>query len=146
MPDLTPIAYECALRCSAADAFDAYTARIGEWWDARYTASPRTLQTVTIEPRLGGRVYATHTDIGEHEWGEVVVWEPGRRLVHTFALAQDPQYPTQVALEFRAADEGGCTVLFSHGGWSARNATAREKFGDWRIMLDRFAALADAES
>jgi hypothetical protein len=83
-----PIAHEYSLRCGAEHAFAVYTERIGEWWDPRYTANAETLQTVTIEPRVGGRVYAVHGDLGEDDWGEVIVWEPGRRLVHTFSLAQ----------------------------------------------------------
>jgi hypothetical protein len=90
---LSPIAFEYVLRCSADHAFATYMGRIGKWWDPRYTANPETLETVTIEPRAGGRVYARHGDLGEHDWGEVTVWEPGRRLVHTFSLAQDRSIP-----------------------------------------------------
>lgn len=143
----SPITHECSLRCSAEDAFTAYTGRIGEWWDPRYTANAETLTTVTIEPRVGGRVYATHSDMGEHDWGEVTVWEPSHRLVHTFTLAQDPERPSEVAVEF-VSGEGkagaACTVRFAHRGWTNANAGARRKFGDWRVMLDRFVALADS--
>jgi hypothetical protein len=72
----------------------------------------------------------------------VTVWEPGRRLVHTFTLAQDPAHPSEVAVEFLPAGEG-CTVRFAHGGWNEGNAAVREKFGDWDMLLDRFAALAE---
>jgi Activator of Hsp90 ATPase homolog 1-like protein len=140
-----PIAFEYPLRCSPADAFDTYTRRIGDWWDPRYTANAETLESVTIQPRVGGRVYATHGDLGEHDWGEVSVWEPGRRLVHTFTLAQDPQHPSEVAVEF-VADDGDperCTVRFAHGGWTDANSAVREKFGDWQVMLERFATLAE---
>ncbi|HZM19544.1 MAG TPA: hypothetical protein VFB87_09045, partial [Gaiellaceae bacterium] len=63
------------MRCSAQHAFAVYTGRIGEWWDANYSANAETLRAVTIEPRVGGRVFATHEDLGEHDWGEVTVWE-----------------------------------------------------------------------
>jgi hypothetical protein len=141
-----PIAFEYHLSCSPADAFAVYTDRIGEWWDARYTANPETLQDVTIEPRVGGRVFATHSDFGVDDWGEVTVWEPGRRLVHTFTLAQDPLEPSEIAVDFESADVGGCTVRFAHGGWTDANAGNRNKFGDWQVLLDRFAAVAAAES
>jgi hypothetical protein len=113
-----------------------------DWWDARYTANAETLQGVTIQPFVGGRVYATHSDLGEHDWGEVTAWENGRRLVHTFTLAQDPRHPSEVAVEFVPGEAGsGSTMRFVHGGWTEASAGAKEKFGDWRIMLDRFAAL-----
>jgi Activator of Hsp90 ATPase homolog 1-like protein len=143
--DPPPIAFDYRLRCNAGEAFTAYTGQIGEWWDRRYSASPDTLETVTIEPGVGGRVYATHSDLGEHEWGEVTVWEQGRRLAHTFWLAQDPGHPTRVSVEFEPDADGGCTMRFAHGGWTAETAETRAKFGDWQLLLDRFAALADAE-
>jgi hypothetical protein len=141
-----PITHEYVLRCSAEHAFDTYTRRIGEWWDPRYTANAETLETVTIEPRVGGRVYATHSDIGDDDWGEVTVWKPGRLLVHTSTLAQGPTQPSEITVEFMPLDDGrtGCTVRFAHGGWTEANAALRDKFTEWPVILDRFAALADA--
>ncbi len=133
------------MRCSAEQAFDVYTSRIDEWWDPRYTANPETLEAVTIEPHVGGRVYATHSDLGKSDWGEVTVWEPGRRLVHTFTLAQDPAHPSEVAVEFAEADVGS-TVRLAHGGWTDANAGVRQKFGDWGLLLDGFVALAERPS
>lgn len=140
-----PITHERSLRCDPERGFATYTGRISEWWDPRYTANADTLQGVTIEPRVGGRIYATHSDLGEHEWGEVTVWEPGRRLVHSFTLAQDPRHPSEVAVEFVGAP-GGCTVRFAHGGWTEASVKDRAKFGDWPIMLDRLTKLADADA
>jgi uncharacterized protein YndB with AHSA1/START domain len=139
--DLSPIGLEYALPCSPEHAFAVYTGRIGDWWDPDYTANAGTLQGVTIEPRVGGRVYATHSDMGEHEWGEVTVFDPGRRLVHTFTLAQDPESPSEVTAEL-VADGDGCVLRFAHGGWTEDNVADRKKFGDWPLLLDRFAALA----
>jgi Activator of Hsp90 ATPase homolog 1-like protein len=140
-----PITFEYSLGCDADRAFATYAGRIGEWWDSRYSANAETLEAVTIEPRVGGRVYASHRDEGTHDWGEVTVWEPGRRLVHTFTLAQDARHPSEVAVEFAAGNaDGGCAVRFAHGGWTEANADDRKKFGDWPVMLDRFAELADS--
>lgn len=140
--ELAPITLEYALACSAKDAFETYTGRIGEWWDPRYTANADTLETVVIERHVGGRVYASHTDIGEDDWGEVTVWETGRRLVHTFTLAQDPADPSEVDVEFTPADGSSCTMRLAHGGWTEANVHDRPKFGDWGVILERFVALA----
>ena len=146
----SPITHERSPHSSVEHAFATYTGRIGEWWDPSYTANRETLQAVTIEPRVGGRVYATHSDLGEHDWGEVTVWEPGHRLVHTFTLAQSPQHSSEVSVEFVPNEDRGeagsrCTLRFAHGGWTAANAEARKKFGDWQVMLDRFLVLADSD-
>jgi len=142
---LSAIVHERFLRCSAQHAFAVYTGRIGEWWDANYSANAETLRAVTIEPRVGGRVFATHEDLGEHDWGEVTVWEAGERFAHTFTLAQDPQAPSEVRVEF--ADDGdGCDLRFAHGGWTEANAADRAKFNDWPVLLERFAQLAEASA
>jgi hypothetical protein len=98
--------------------------------------------TVTIEPRVGGRVYATHSDLGEVEWGEVTAWELGRRLVHSFHLAQDPTYPSEVAVEF-VPDGDGCTVRFAHGGLDRGERQRAAQFGDWSVILERYVRLLD---
>ena len=48
-------------------------------------------------------------------------------------------------MEFEPSGDG-TLVRFAHGGWTERNAAQRGKFGDWLVMLDRFAALANAEA
>jgi len=140
---LASIVLEYSLACTADIAFATYVDRIGEWWDPRYTANGETLEAVTIEPGPGGRVYATHSDIGEHLWGEVTIWDPPHRLVHIFALAQDPDHPSRVEVVL-VPGEPGCRLRFAHAGWTEANAASRSKFGDWSVMLDRFAALIDS--
>lgn len=141
--ELASITYEYALRCTADEAFDVYTRRIGEWWDPRYTANADTLETVVIQPLLGGRVFARHTDVGDDEWGEVTAWEPGHRVVHTFALAQDPAHPSEVEVVFEPGDGHACTMRFAHGGWNEANASDRPKFGDWPVILESYVALLE---
>jgi hypothetical protein len=141
--DLSPISFDLEVACSAQQAFHTYTGRIADWWDPRYTASPETYEGVTIEPREGGRIFEHHRGGLEYEWGRVTVWEPERRLVHTFTLAQDPAHPSEVSVLFEPNGEG-CIVRFAHGGWTADNVGDRKKFGDWPILLERFAALAES--
>jgi len=140
---LASITYEYALRSTAEEAFHAYTRRIGEWWDPGYTANAETLETVVIQPLVGGRVFARHTDLGDDEWGEVTAWEPAHRLSHTFTLAQDPAHPSEVQVEFEPSDDDTCTMRFAHGGWDETNAGDRAKFADWPVILERYVALLE---
>jgi hypothetical protein len=136
---LDPIVFDYPLGVAPARAFDLWAQRIGEWWPPSYSRNSATLTGVTIEPRVGGRVYARHSDTGEHDWGRVVDWQPGRRLAHSWTLAQIEEAPSEVAVAF-AADGDGCALHFAHGGWNERNGEFRAKFRDWRIILDAFAA------
>jgi uncharacterized protein YndB with AHSA1/START domain len=117
-----------------------YARRIGEWWDPAYTASPPTFAGVTIEPRVGGRIYAAFSDRHDDDWGTVRVWEPPHRLVHTFTLAQRADTPSEVGVRFSPSGSGS-VVRFEHGGWNDANAGYRVKFSDWRLILDRYASL-----
>ena len=138
-----PIALDYRLTCAPPHAFSVYTERIGEWWEGRYTANAETLEDVRIEPGVGGRIYAVHSDLGRHDWGEVTAWEPGRLLVHSFTLAQDAEYPSEVRAQFEPGPGEGTLLRFAHGGWTAENVAVRDKFGDWSVLLDAFAALAE---
>jgi len=52
----------------------------------------------------------------------------------------------EVAVEFVPAEGDSCLLRFAHGGWTEANAAVRSKFGDWRVLLDRFAALAHSDA
>lgn len=136
-----PIVHEYGLACSAEQAFAVYTRRIGEWWLPEYSPNAETLETVTIEPDVGGRVLFSHRVEGDIVWGHVTDWQPPRRLVHTSVLAQPGDHPSQITVGFTPEGEG-CRFSFAHGGWNDANAAARDKFSEWRLILDRFAVLA----
>lgn len=138
--DLSPIEHEYALGCTPEQAYATFTERIGEWWPADYSPDPGGLKDTVIEPGVGGRVYFVVDGVGELPWGTVTAWEPGYRIAFTSTLAQSRQHPSEIEAAFEESDNG-CEMRFAHGGWNAGNAADRDKFSDWRLILDRFAAL-----
>jgi hypothetical protein len=138
-----PIRHEYELTCTAEHAFEVYTRRIGEWWHPAYSPNPETLEAVEIEPGVGGRVLFKHRGEGQFSWGQVTEWQPPRRLSHTSVLAQPSDHPTQISVDF-APQGAGCRIQFEHGGWNDGNVSVRQKFSDWQLILDRFAALAQS--
>lgn len=96
---------------------------------------------MTIEAGVGGRVVATYGAEGEHTWGEVTTWDPGRRLEHTFTLAQPADHPSTVTVRFEPTPSGS-RMHFAQGGWDEDHAAVRGEFSDWSAILDRFAAPA----
>jgi Activator of Hsp90 ATPase homolog 1-like protein len=141
--DLSPIEHEYALRCPPDHAFATFTGRIGEWWHPDYSPDAENLEDTVMEPEIGGRVYFVVLDLGELQWGTVTAWEPGQHVAFSSTLAQSREFPSEISAEFTATEDG-CRMRFQHGGWTAGNAADRHKFSDWRLILDRFAALAQA--
>lgn len=139
--DTSPIVLELSLTCTPSRAFEVFTARMGTWWDPQYTGNPDTLTTITIDPRLRGQITERHSDGSEHDWGEVLAWDPPARVAFSFTLAQDRTFPTVVRATFVPSD-GGTRLTFEHDGWTEHNAGERGKFSAWAHLLDRFAKAA----
>lgn len=80
-----------------------------------------------IEPRLGGEVALSWADHGTFR-GEVLAWEPGRRLVYRIALepeaAPAPGIAAEVTIAVRSAAGGG-TVVAVHETFDG----VHERFG-----------------
>ncbi len=135
---MEPITETRSLTCTSADAFTAFTVRVGEWWPPSYSPDPDTLDTVAIEPMIGGRVFMRMVDGTEHDFGEVTSWRPGDMYAQTWTMAQDPDHPSSLTVTFTPTGEG-CEVRLQHGGWHDGNAAYRDKFGDWSLILDQYA-------
>jgi uncharacterized protein YndB with AHSA1/START domain len=85
--------------------------------------------TVTFEPRPGGRIYERTPAGEEHEWGEVLVWEPPHRLVYLWHLRFDRADATEVEIRFAPgrADAATTAVTIVHRGWERLGAKAPER-------------------
>ena len=144
---------EVAVRCSAAHAFEVFTARIADWWLlAKHSLGAgmddREAVSCAVEPHVGGRIYEVLDDGRELEWGRVVEWRPAELL----ALDWNPSLTvggpyTRVEVRFAATGADTCRVELTHRGFEAwaQPADARESYdAGWAGLLQRFAAAARA--
>jgi hypothetical protein len=70
---IEPLRLAFDVDCPPAHAFRVWTARLSAWWPADHTASGAAGVEVTLEGRVGGRIFE-RTPAGEtHEWGEVEI-------------------------------------------------------------------------
>jgi uncharacterized protein YndB with AHSA1/START domain len=103
---------------------------------------------VTFEPRPGGRIFERTRSGDEHDWGEVVEWEPPHRLAYLWHLRQDRADATHVEISFAPAAEG-TEVTILHSGWERLGAKAEDLRGrnrrGWDGLLPHFEAFVRAE-
>jgi hypothetical protein len=71
-----PIEIEFEVACSPEHAFDTWANRTSMWWPPSHSMSSAPGLVVTFEPRPGGRIYERTPEGAEHDWGEVLAWEP----------------------------------------------------------------------
>ena len=151
---VAPIRKSVVVPAPVDRAFQVFTERFGEWWPlSDYSmAIDEELEGVSatgavIEGRVGGRVYEVRSDGTEAEWGTVLAWEPGARLVLAWKPNRLPQPFTEVEVWFTAEGDG-TRVDLEHRGWEQlgdRAAQARIQYDmGWPGVLDRFASLAAA--
>jgi hypothetical protein len=142
-----PLTLDFEVRCDAAHAFDVWTARTSMWWPADHTVSGGPNIEVTIEPRVGGRIFERTPDGSEHDWGEVTVWEPPRRLGYMWHIGQPPADATDVVITFEPTADERCRVSIVHTGWDHLGTQAgirrdRNRLG-WDTVLPYFVAATE---
>ena len=122
--EIAPVTKSIVVKRSPEEAFRVYTEGIASWWPLETHSPSGKSETVVVEPREGGRLYERTTDGDEIEWGQVLVWDPPHRLVHSWHLGRD--VATDVELRFTPQGDDTLVELI-HSGW--------ERHGDYAADL-----------
>jgi uncharacterized protein YndB with AHSA1/START domain len=118
-----PIEIEFEVACSPEHAFDTWANRTSMWWPPSHSMSSAPGLVVTFEPRPGGRIYERTPEGTEHDWGEVLAWEPPRHLAYLWHLGTDRGRATEVDISF-TGHAAATTVTIVHRGWERLGADA----------------------
>jgi len=141
-----PVLRAALVSCDVEEAFSAFTDRIGAWW-------PLPTHGVFGERAGGvafdeGRLVERSVDGDEAVWGEVLVWEPPRRLVVTWHPGRGADDASEVEVRF-IPDGDGTRVELEHRGWErfGEDAVRRRRGyvgpGAWGAVLEHFADVAE---
>ena len=123
---MDPLELKFSVECPPEGAFELWAERTSLWWPKGHSVSADPDLTVIFEPRAGGRIYERTGEGVEHDWGEVLDWEPPHRLRYLWHLRFDRSDATEVEVTFTAA--GACTeVAIVHSGWERLGAAAEER-------------------
>lgn len=144
---IEPIRMEVTVRRSIDDAFSTFTSRMTAWWPKqRFTFGPGRSHEVLMEPYVGGRFYEQYLDGDEFTIGEVLAWEPPRRVVFTWRGRW--AVPTQVSVRFTSQEPLVTRVQMEHSGWERLGSEGLERRNDyasgWPAVLAAFVESGSA--
>lgn len=150
--ELAPVVKSVDVRRTPADAFRLFTAEISAWWPmkthsrAKDAAGEVTVR-IDFEGRVGGRLYETLNTGEQREWGEVLEYEPGRRVLLSFQMGRPREKSGEVEVRFEPLGAGHCRVTLTHSHWERMGdeaATMRGRFANgWEgVFVSGFAHYA----
>ncbi|MBS0386419.1 MAG: SRPBCC domain-containing protein [Proteobacteria bacterium] len=120
--ELAPVVKTLDVHRPARDAFRIFTEEITAWWPlathtrAKTAEGQRTVR-VTIEPRVGGRIYETLADGAELEWGKVTNFAPGELFSMLWTMGRAAPQHTDVSVRFEPLGPDACRVTLTHENW-----------------------------
>lgn len=140
---LPPIKRSISVSWSQEAAFKRFTAEFGSWWPRKtHSIGGSRIRHVVFEQQVGGRIYEEHNDGRRFQWGEVIVWEPPKRVKFTWHPSRDPSTAQEVEVEFHVEGSGTRLELTSIGwerlGRRANRARKAYDFG-WGYVLNVWA-------
>lgn len=139
---IMPIDLSFEVECDPAHAFDVWTARTSLWWPTSHTVSAEPGLEVRFEPRVGGRIFERTKAGVEHDWGEIIEWEPPRRLVYRWHLRQDRADATEVEIRFLPGEDSATLVKIEHRGWERLGDAGQTRrdanYAGWGGLLPHF--------
>ncbi len=141
---IEPLRMSFEVGCPVDHAFDVWTSKIARWWPADHSVSGENGMQVVLEGRPGGRIFERTSSGTEHEWGEVVVWEPPSRLAYLWHLRRDRADATEVEISFIDQGDETTRVEIEHRGWERLGAQGEiwrnANRAGWSTLLPHYVA------
>ncbi|MDA0335556.1 MAG: SRPBCC domain-containing protein [bacterium] len=114
---IAPILKQRCVPLVSHDAFELFTACMGEWWPlATHSIGGTHVTGVRFEACVGGRVLEVHGDGAEHVWADVIAWDPPERFVLAWHPNLTPEAASILEVRFREVADG-TVVNLEHRGW-----------------------------
>jgi uncharacterized protein YndB with AHSA1/START domain len=151
-----PVRKSVSVSASPEQAFRVFTERFDAWWPRSHSIGESPLREAVIEGRAGGRWYGKLENGTEAAWGDVLAWEPPRRILLAWRIGADWKYDpdllTEVEVTFTPEVGGATRVELEHrhlermGAAGEGMRAAFDSDGGWQGLLRMFAELAERPS
>lgn len=137
---IEPLVVEFSIAATADHAFDTWVRRIGMWWPRDHTVSGDPA-AIEVEPFVGGLIVERDRAGIAHPWGQVVRWEPPRRIDYLWHLMFSPDEATTVSVTFTDSRDA-TLVRIEQVGWDALGAHGpprRERTSQgWPTVIEHY--------
>jgi uncharacterized protein YndB with AHSA1/START domain len=118
-------------------AFRLFTDGINTWWPfATHSIEGEKVEGAVFDIETK-RLYERTVDGTEHDWGDIVAWEPPNRFL--LAWRVNPERPS-TEVEVRFSPDGERTrVELEHRGWEKCGPGERSSYDSgWAYVLGRY--------
>jgi uncharacterized protein YndB with AHSA1/START domain len=118
-PPATDVRKSIRVPAPVDEAFTVFAQRPIEWLPAGHTFI-KNPQSITMEPRAGGRFYERGADGAEVSRGTIMEWAPPNRLVVTWRIGPgwrpvcDDEQASRIEVEFAAAGPDATDVVLTY--------------------------------
>jgi uncharacterized protein YndB with AHSA1/START domain len=129
---ITSVSVDTTVAAPIEHAFRVFTEDIGSWWDPGHHLFEGTLESMTFEPQVGGRIIDRYDDGRECPWARVLAYDPPTRVVFSWDIApdwkpsSDYDKSSEVEVTFRPVGPEQTHVVLTHRnldrhgeGWEA---------------------------
>jgi uncharacterized protein YndB with AHSA1/START domain len=157
-PSIAPIRERVTVVGSPDDAFATFADGFATWWPRQASWSGDVLESIGIEPRVGGFLWERGPHGFRADFGRVQAWEPPHRLVFSWQVGPDrtpepnPARASEVEVRFRALGDGRTRVELEHRGFE-RHGEGGEAYRDgmaadagWPSLLRAYASALQRRS
>lgn len=148
---VAPVRKSIVVNASVEHAFRVFTEDFDGWWPRSHHIGKSPMKRAIIEQRTGGRCFSEQEDGTDCDWGQVLAWDPPRRLVIAWQITPQWVYEPDLAksseVEIRFTPQGTGTRVDlehrhfeRHGEGGAAMRTGVDSPNGWGDLLSQFAA------
>lgn len=127
---IEPVKKSIEVSCDQATAFTTFVEKASSWWPLdKHSISAmngHTAKSISIEPKLDGKICETANDDTIHEWGSVSAYDPYEKISLNWHVNAPAQQATLVDIVFSKLDNGGTRVDLTHHRWEVLGEQAAD--------------------